>query len=132
VERKPPTVPVPFKLTEIARKKSTAPPVFIFNAKPVPKAVLDAPQGIPKKKELPLTVPVSPACLKKSKVYAMFLDVKDGEKCLMQKENHGFGIPETGSKDWKRTMEVQPFSFDLRTNCCLRRKKQILKKGMKN
>jgi hypothetical protein len=36
---------------------------------------LDAPQGIPKKKELPLTVPVSPACLKKSKVYAMSLDV---------------------------------------------------------
>jgi len=36
---------------------------------------LDAPQGIPKKKELPLTVPVSPACLKKSKVYAMSLGV---------------------------------------------------------
>jgi hypothetical protein len=62
VERKPPTVPVPFKLTEIGRKKSTAPPVFIFTAKPVPKAVLDAPQSIPKK-ELPLTVPVSLACL---------------------------------------------------------------------
>jgi hypothetical protein len=50
VEKKPPTVPVPFKLTEIARKKSTAPPVFIFTAKPVPKAVFNAPQSIPKKK----------------------------------------------------------------------------------
>jgi hypothetical protein len=46
-----------------------------FTAKPVPKAVLDAPRGIPQKKELPLTVPVSPACLKKSKLYAVTLDV---------------------------------------------------------
>jgi hypothetical protein len=53
--------------------------VFVFIAKPAPKAVLDAPQGIPKKKELPLTVPVSPACLKKSKVYANVLEVsRDG------------------------------------------------------
>ena len=84
VERKPPTVPVPFKLTEIAKKKSTAPPVFVFTAKPVPKAVLDAPQGIPKKKELPLTVPVSPACLKKSKVYAMSLDLEDEARKLQE------------------------------------------------
>jgi hypothetical protein len=58
---------------------------------------LDAPQCISKKKELPLTVPVTPACLKKSKVYAVSLGVKDGEKCLMQKEIQGFGIPATGS-----------------------------------
>jgi hypothetical protein len=53
--------------------------VFVFAAKPSPKAVLDAPQGIPKKNELPLTVAVSPAYLKKPKVYANVLEVsRDG------------------------------------------------------
>jgi hypothetical protein len=93
VERKPPMVPVPFKLTEISIKKSTAPPVFIFTAKPVPKAVLDAPQGIPKKKGI-----------------------------------HGFGIPPTGSTDWKRTIEVQPFSFDARDQLLLKKKGENIKK----
>jgi hypothetical protein len=88
VERKPPTIPVPFKLTEFIRKKSEAPPVFTFTAKPVPTAVLDAPRGI-LKKDLPLTVPVLPACSKKSKLYAMSLEVKDGKKCLIQKEIYG-------------------------------------------
>jgi hypothetical protein len=45
VERKPPTMPVPFKLTEIVKKKTVVPPVYIFMAKPVPKALLRAPQG---------------------------------------------------------------------------------------
>ena len=66
-------------------QKSTAPPVFVFTAKPAPKAVLEAPQGVPKKKELPLTVPVSPACLKKSKVYAMSLDVSSDGIVIMVK-----------------------------------------------
>jgi hypothetical protein len=46
---------------------------------------LDAPQGIPKKKELPLTVPVSPACLKKSKVYAMSLEVSSDDIVIIVK-----------------------------------------------
>jgi hypothetical protein len=84
VERKPPRVPVPFNLTEIVRNKSTAPPVFVFTAKPAPKAILGAPQGIPKKKQLQLTVPVSPACLKKSKVYANVLDLEDEARKIQE------------------------------------------------
>jgi hypothetical protein len=46
---------------------------------------LDAPHGIPKKKEIPLTVPVSPACLKKSKVYTMCLDVSSDSIVIIVK-----------------------------------------------
>jgi RecG-like helicase len=72
-----PTVPVPFNLTEIARKKSPAQPLIIFTAKPIPKAILEASWGITKKKELPLTLPVSTECLTKSKARAMSKDLED-------------------------------------------------------
>jgi hypothetical protein len=55
----------------------------------------------------------------------MSLDVKDGEKCLMQQEIHGFGIPATGSTIWKHTTEVQPFSFDARDQMLLKKKEKI-------
>jgi hypothetical protein len=54
--------------------------------------------------------------------------VKDGEKCLMQKEIHGFGIPASASTDWKRTTEVQPFSFDARDQLFLKKKEENVKK----
>jgi len=105
--------------------KSTALPVFIFTAKPVPKAVLDVPQGIPKKKELPFNCTCYTCLPEEIKIYAMCLDVKDGEKCLMQKEIHGFGIPATGSAVWKRTTEVKPFSFDAKDQLLLKKKEEI-------
>jgi hypothetical protein len=83
VERKSPAVPVPFKVTEIARKKSPALLLIIFTAKTIPKAILEAPQGIPKKKELHLTVPVSQECLMKSKARAMSKDL-EGEARKLQ------------------------------------------------
>jgi hypothetical protein len=51
--------------------------VYTFTAKPVPKEILEGTQGVRKKKELPLTEPVTPACLKKSKVYVISLDVRN-------------------------------------------------------
>jgi len=54
--------------------------------------------------------------------------VKDGEKCLTQKEIHGFGIPATGSTDWKRTTEVQPFSFDARDQMLMKKKEENIRK----
>jgi hypothetical protein len=46
---------------------------------------LDAPQGIPKNKELTFTVPVTPACLKKSKVCAMSLDARGDDIVIIVK-----------------------------------------------
>jgi hypothetical protein len=51
--------------------------VYTFTAKPVPKEILDGTHAVQKKKELPLTEPVTPACLKKSKVYAVSLNVSN-------------------------------------------------------
>jgi hypothetical protein len=54
--------------------------------------------------------------------------VRDGEKCLTQKEIHGFGIPASVSTFWKRKTEVQPFSFDERDQMLLKQKEEKLKK----
>jgi hypothetical protein len=78
------TVPVPFKLTEIARKKSPALPPVIFTTKLIPKAILEASRGTPKKREIPVTVPVSPECLKKSKARAMSKDLEDEARKLQE------------------------------------------------
>jgi hypothetical protein len=54
--------------------------------------------------------------------------VKDGEKCLTQKEIHGFGIPASAASGWKRTTEVQPFSFYERDQLLLKKKEENVKK----
>jgi hypothetical protein len=54
--------------------------------------------------------------------------VKDGEKCLTQKEIHGLGIPTSGSCSQKRTTDVQPFSFDERDKTFLKKKEENIKK----
>ena len=56
--------------------------------------------------------------------FAIFEGI-DGEKSLMHKEIHGFGIRAT---DWKLTMEVQPFSFDARDQLLLKKKEENIKK----
>ncbi|PNF25470.1 hypothetical protein B7P43_G06000 [Cryptotermes secundus] len=132
VERKLPTVPVPFKLTEIVKKKTIVPPVYTFTAKPVPKALLRAPQGIPEKIDIPATVPVSPTCLKNSMVHATHLEVKDGRKCFTEKEVHHFGIPPARTTQWKRTTEVQPFSFEERDRLLLKKREETIQKYLEH
>jgi len=50
----------------------------------------------------------------------------------MQKKIHGFGIPASGSTGWKRTIEVQPFSFDARDQLLHKKKEGNIKKIMLN
>ncbi|XP_069698789.1 targeting protein for Xklp2-like isoform X2 [Periplaneta americana] len=128
IERKPPTVPVPFNLTEVAKKKAVVPPVYTFTANPAPTSILQSTQGVPKKKEIPLTHPVSPTCLKKSKVYAISLEVKDGVKSVTEKEVHHFGIPTASNHERKRFTEVHPFSFEERDKQLLKKKEEHIKK----
>jgi hypothetical protein len=54
--------------------------------------------------------------------------VKDCENCLTQKKICGFGIPATGSTDWKRITEIQPFTFDERDQIFLKNKEENIKK----
>ncbi|PSN57200.1 Glycine--tRNA ligase [Blattella germanica] len=105
VDRKAPTKVVPFNLTEVKRKKPDTPEMYKFVARPAPAKILEKTLGVPAKKELPLTAPVSPLCIKRMKVYATSLDVKDGVKCVTEKEVHHFGIPTAGNTERKRTTE---------------------------
>jgi hypothetical protein len=60
-----------------------------------------------------------PACLKESKVYAMSLDAKDGEKCLMQKE-----FLQQGLVFGKAQRKSNHLVLMQETNSCLKRKKK--------
>lgn len=61
VSRKPPTIPEPFKLTEIHKKVPCPSPNQIpqFRARPAPKHILEKPY-IPPKPSVAVTVPVNP------------------------------------------------------------------------
>lgn len=54
--------------------------------------------------------------------------MKDGVKCLTEKEVHHFGIPTAGSAGRKHTTEVQPFSFDERDRQLLKKKEETIQK----
>lgn len=61
VLKKPPTIPEPFKLTEIHKKVTCPSPdqILQFRARPVPKHILEKPH-IPPKPPVSVTVPVTP------------------------------------------------------------------------
>jgi hypothetical protein len=118
VEREPSTVPVPFQLTEIVKKKAIVPPVYTFTAKPVPKQLLRAPQGVPEKKEIHVTVPVSPVSLKNTMVYARHLEVKDGQECFIEKGVHHFGIPTASSQQQSSQVSAGSVTTRFRTCAC--------------
>ncbi|KAJ9580425.1 hypothetical protein L9F63_024401 [Diploptera punctata] len=131
VEKKAPTKQLPFNLTEV-KKKVQVPqqsPAYTFSARPVPAKILESVQGVPEKKEVPLTEPASPMCAKRSKKYGTAIDVKDGMKCITQKELHNFGIY-TEHIEHKRTTEVKPFSFEERDKQLLKRREELIQKHL--
>jgi hypothetical protein len=54
--------------------------------------------------------------------------VKDGQKCFIEKGVHHFGIPTTGTAEWKRTTEAQPFRFEERDRLLLKKKEKTIQK----
>jgi len=54
--------------------------------------------------------------------------VKDGVKCVSEKEVHHFGIPTARTVEQKRTTKVQPFSFTERDRQRLKKKEETIQK----
>jgi hypothetical protein len=54
--------------------------------------------------------------------------VKDGVKCVTEKEVHHFGIPTARIIEQKRRTKVQPFSFEERDRQRLKKKEETIQK----
>nr|CAD7443202.1 unnamed protein product [Timema bartmani] len=121
VEAKQHTIPEPFNLTEIKKKEVLQSPQFAFKARPISKGILENAKGIPEKKPLPATKPVTPNLIIKRriplKVFEDTVEVIDGKTVMKPKEVFNFGVPQVFNKrntPSKRMTEVKPFSFEKR------------------
>lgn len=149
IERKPPTLPEPFNITEIKKKEvNTAPEPVKFTARPVPKKILEGPVGIAEKKQYPLTEPKSPSfcanALKRSKeatqrstplkhmnkVMMKVLEENGGVQVVKEKPVGHFGVP-FNAQTIKTTTAVKPFSFDEREKERILRREEKLKEFQK-
>jgi pyruvate/2-oxoglutarate dehydrogenase complex dihydrolipoamide dehydrogenase (E3) component len=54
--------------------------------------------------------------------------VKDGVKCVTEKEVHHFGIPTARTVEQKRRTKIQPFSFEERDRQRLKKKEETIQK----
>ena len=52
--------------------------------------------------------------------------MKDGVKCVSEKELHHFGIPTARTVEQKRRTKVQPFSFEERDRQRLKKKEETI------
>nr|CAD7578163.1 unnamed protein product [Timema californicum] len=143
VEAKQHTIPEPFNLTELKKKEVLQSPQFSFKARPISKGILENVKGIPEKKPLPATKPVTPKLIKRRIPLKVFEDsvelantlvvlsstaedgeievricrVIDGKTVLKPQEVFNFGVPQVCNKrstPSKRMTEVKPFSFEKR------------------
>ena len=54
--------------------------------------------------------------------------MKDGVKCVSEKEVHYFGIPTARTVEQKHRTKVQPFSFEERDRHRLKKKEETIQK----
>jgi hypothetical protein len=54
--------------------------------------------------------------------------VKDGVKCVSEKEVHHFGIPTARTVEQTRRTKIQPFSFEERDRQRLKKKEETIQK----
>ena len=149
IEKKPPTQPEPFNITEVRKKDpSPAPEPVKFTARPIPKKILEGPVGIAEKKQAPLTEPKSPSfranALKRSKeatqritpikhinkVTLKVLEELGGVQVMKEKPLGHLGVPCT-AQITRSTTEPKPFSFEEREKERMQRKEERLKELQK-
>lgn len=144
IEKKPPTLPEPFNITELKKKDLNVDPEPVkFTARPVPKKILEGPVGVAEKKEYPLTEPKSPSfcanALKRekeakritpfkhiNKVTMKVLEETGGVQVLKEKPLGHLGVPSTAHLT-KSSTKVKPFSFEERDKERIHKKEEKLK-----
>ncbi|XP_026754092.1 targeting protein for Xklp2-like [Galleria mellonella] len=121
VQKKPKTVPEPFKLTELHKKSIQSPEhVQKFKARPAPKHILEKPQ-IPVKPPVQITKPISPK-----------FHYKRGNSSEQLKQNHK-DLPVSMSKSVEKLqrhgpIKPEPFSFEKRDEELKRRREEKIRR----
>ncbi|KAM6164024.1 targeting protein for Xklp2 [Rhynchocyon petersi] len=119
---KPPTQPVGFdleiekRIQERESKKKLEEEHFEFHSRPCPTKILEDVVGVPEKKVLPITIPKSPAFTLKNRVRMFTKEEEEEEEPVVIKAQPvpHYGVPFKPQIPEARTVEVCPFSFDLR------------------
>ncbi|DAA23179.1 targeting protein for Xklp2 isoform X3 [Bos taurus] len=119
---KPPTQPVGFdleiekRIQERESKKKLEEEHYEFHSRPCPTKILEDVVGVPEKKELPITVPKSPAFALKNRIRMPTKEDEEEEEPVMIRAQPVpyFGMPFKPQIPVGRTVEVCPFSFDSR------------------
>ncbi|KAM6457498.1 targeting protein for Xklp2 isoform 1-T1 [Liasis olivaceus] len=92
---------------------------FEFHSRPCPSKILEDVVGVPEKKQLPITVPKSPAFALKNRVGALLREeqkekVEEAAPVIKAKLMPHFGVPFRPKAAEPRQVETCPFSFDAR------------------
>ncbi|CAI9154492.1 unnamed protein product [Rangifer tarandus platyrhynchus] len=119
---KPPTQPVGFdleiekRIQERESKKKLEEEHYEFHSRPCPTKILEDVVGVPEKKELPITVPKSPAFALKNRIRMPTKEDEEEEEPVVIRAQPVpyFGMPFKPQIPVGRTVEVCPFSFDSR------------------
>ncbi|XP_042321815.1 targeting protein for Xklp2 isoform X2 [Sceloporus undulatus] len=90
---------------------------YEFHSKPCPIRILEDVVGVPEKKQLPITVPKSPAFALKNRSNTLAREEKEKEEVvpvIKAKPAPHFGVPFKPKTIEPRQVEICPFSFDSR------------------
>ncbi|XP_074148891.1 targeting protein for Xklp2 isoform X1 [Sminthopsis crassicaudata] len=120
---KPPTQAIGFdleiekRIQEREGKKKPEEDHFEFHSRPCPTKILEDVVGIPEKKQLPTTIPKSPAFVLKNRVRVFTREDEEEEPEPAVIRAHPvphYGVPFKPRIPEQRTVEICPFSFDSR------------------
>ncbi|MXQ86150.1 hypothetical protein E5288_WYG006579 [Bos mutus] len=133
---KPPTVPIgfDFEMEKRIKQREEAERVLEdkhFNAKPCPYPILLGVVGVPNKKEIPLTIPRTPAFVQKKRTPKPTQEGEDEEQPMViraQQLPH-YGVPFKPKIPVRRTVEICPFSFDSKSHLQKEKKIKQVQKG---
>ena len=133
---KPPTVPIgfDFEMEKRIKQREKAERVLEdkhFNAKPCPYPILLGVVGFPNKKEIPLTIPRTPAFVQKKRTPKPTQEGEDEEqpKVIRAQQLPHYGVPFKPKIPVRRTVEIRPFSFDSKSHLQKEKKIKQLQKG---
>lgn len=135
VEKKPCTIPQPFHLTNQGQHSAPShlqqeEPVQTFHARPVPKGIMAAPQGVPEKRVQQVIEPQSPAFALKGRMADRKPRMEPEpapEPVVKVRPAPHRGVPVALPPPCKKSTIAEPFSFDKRDKLTMEKKEEKIK-----
>jgi len=134
-EKKPCTIPQPFHLTNQGQHSAPShlqqeEPVQTFHARPVPKGIMAAPQGVPEKRVQQVIEPQSPAFALKGRMADRKPRMEPEpapEPVVKVRPAPHRGVPVALPPPCKKSTIAEPFSFEQRDKLTMEKKEEKIK-----